>query len=157
MLARKCSKSFKLGFNSTWEQYMRISRCYSWVYKRLTRDQTDNISWIIEEAREFQKPSTSASLTMLKPVTVWITTNWKIFQEVGMPDHLICLLRKLYAGQEAIGHETTDWFKVVKGVCQDCMLSSCLFNLYAQYVKSLSCVWLFATPWTPGSSVHGIF
>ena len=68
---------------------------------------------------------------MPKPLTVWITTNWKI------PDHMTCLLRNLYAGQEATvrtGHETTDWFQIGKGVHQDCMLSPCLFNLYAEYI-----------------------
>ena len=67
----------------------------------------------------------------------WITTNWKILKEMGIPDHLICLLRNLYAGQEATvrnGHGTTDWFQVRKGVCQGCILSHCLFNLYAEYI-----------------------
>ena len=62
---------------------------------------------------------------------------WKILQEVGIPDHFTCLLRNLYAGQEATvrtGHETTDWFKIGKGVCQGCILSPCLFNLYAEYI-----------------------
>ena len=71
-------------------------------------------------------------LTIPKPLTVWITINWKILKETGIPDDLICLLRNLYAGQEAtvrIGHGTTDWFQIGKGVCQGCILSSCLFNL----------------------------
>ena len=74
---------------------------------------------------------------MPKPLTVWLTTNWKILQEVGIPDYLTCLLRNLYAGQEATvtaGHETTDWFKIGKGVHQGCILSPCLFNLYAEYI-----------------------
>ena len=74
---------------------------------------------------------------MLKPLTVWITTNWKILQEVGMPEHLTCLLRNLYAGQEATvrtGHGTTDWFQIGKRVRQGCILSLCLFNLYAEYI-----------------------
>ena len=65
-----------------------------------------------------RKTSTSASLTMPKPLTVWVTTNWKILKEMGIPDHLICLLRNLYAGQEATvrnGHGTTDWFQIGKG------------------------------------------
>ena len=81
--------------------------------------------------------STSALMTMPKPLTVWITTNWKIPQEMGIPDHLTCLLRNLYAGQEATvrtGHETTDWLQIGKGVCQGCILSPCLFNLYAEYI-----------------------
>ena len=69
--------------------------------------------------------------------TVWITTNWKIIQEMGIPNHLICLLRNLYAGQEATartGHGTTDWFQIGKGVRQGCILSPCLFDLYAEYI-----------------------
>ena len=67
-----------------------------------------------------RKTSTSALLTRPKPLTVWTTTNWKIFKEMGVPDHLTCLLRNLYAGQEATvrtGHGTTDWFQIGKGVC----------------------------------------
>ena len=74
---------------------------------------------------------------MPKPLTVWITTNWKILKEMGIPDHLTCLLRNLYAGQEAIvrtAHGTTDWFQTRKGVPQDYILSPCLFNLYAEYI-----------------------
>ena len=83
-----------------------------------------------------RKTSTSAILTTPKPLTVWITTNWKIIKEMGIPDHLTCLLRNLYAGQDATvrtGHGTTDWFQIGKGVHQDCILSPCLFNLYAEY------------------------
>ena len=74
---------------------------------------------------------------MLKPLTVWITINWKILKEMGIPDHLTCLLGNLYAGQEAIvrnGHGTTDWFQIGKGVHQSCIFSPCLFNLYAEYI-----------------------
>ena len=73
---------------------------------------------------------------MPKPLMVWITTNWKILQEMGIPDHLTCLLRNLYAGQEATvrtGHGT-DWFQIGKGVCQGYILSPCLFNFYAEYI-----------------------
>ena len=105
---------------------------------RGTRDQMANIRWIIEKAREFQKKTfISASLTMPKPLTVWITTNCKILQDMGLPDHLTCLLRNLYGGQEATvrtGHGTTDWFQIVKGVRQGCISSPCLFNLYAEYI-----------------------
>ena len=105
---------------------------------RGTRDQIANIHWIIEKARESsRKTSTSAPLTTLKPLTVSITTYSKILQEMGIPDHLTCLLRNLYAGQEAtvrIVHGTTDWFQIGKGVCQGCILSPCLFNLYAEYI-----------------------
>ena len=74
---------------------------------------------------------------MPEPLTVWITTNLKILKEMGMLDHLTCLLRSLYAGQEATvrtGHGTTDWFQIGKGVCQGCLLSPCLFNFYAEYI-----------------------
>ena len=89
---------------------------------RGTRDQIANIRWIIKKARELQKKtSTFALLTMPKTLTVWITTNWKILKEMGIPDHLTYLLRNLYAGQEATvrtGHGKTDWFQIGKGVCQ---------------------------------------
>ena len=84
-----------------------------------------------------KKTSTFALLTRPKPLTVWITTNWKILKEMGIPDHLTCLLRNLYAGQEATvrtGHGATDWFQIGKGVHQGCILSPCLFNLYAEYI-----------------------
>ena len=84
-----------------------------------------------------RKTSTSALLTMLKPLTVWITTNCGKFFEIGIPDNLTCLLRNLYAGQEATvrkEHGTTDWLQIGKRVWQDCILSPCLFNLYAEYI-----------------------
>ena len=74
---------------------------------------------------------------MLKPLIVWITTNWKILKEMGIPDHFTCLLRNLYAGQEATfrtEHGTTDWFQIGKEVHQGCILSPCLFNLDAEYI-----------------------
>ena len=74
---------------------------------------------------------------MPKPLTVWITINWKILKEMGIPDHLTCLLRNLYAGQEAtVGteHGMTDWLQTGKGVCQGCILSPCLFNVSAEYL-----------------------
>ena len=92
-------------------------------------------SWKKQESS--RKTSISALLTMPKPLTMWITINWKILQEMGIPDHLTCLLRKLYAGQEATvrtGHGKTDWFQIGKGVHQGCTLSPCLFNLYAEYI-----------------------
>ena len=84
-----------------------------------------------------QKKSMSALLTMPNPLTVWITINWEILKEMRIPDHLICLLRNLYARQEATvrtGHGTTDWFQIGKRVPQGCILSPCLFNLYAKYI-----------------------
>ena len=91
---------------------------------------------LLKKQESFRKTSISALLTMPNPLTVWITTNWKILKEMEIPDHLTCLLRNLYAGQEATvrtGHGTTDWFQIGKGVRQGCILSPCLFNLYAEY------------------------
>ena len=81
-----------------------------------------------ESSRE---TSISALSTMSKPLTVWITINWKILKEIGIPDHLTCLLRNLYAGEEATVRtgNGTDWFQIEKAVCQGCILSPCLFNL----------------------------
>ena len=86
-----------------------------------------------------RRTSTSASLITLKPLTVWIKINWKILKEMGIPDHLTCLLRNRYTGQEATGrtgHGTTDWFQIGKGVRQGCILSQCLRNLYAESIMS---------------------
>ena len=90
--------------------------------------------WIIEKARVPEKTSTSALLTSL---CVDHNKLWKILQVVGIPDYLTCLLRNLYVGQEATfrtGHGTKAWFQIKKGVCQGCILSPCLFNLYAEYI-----------------------
>ena len=84
-----------------------------------------------------RKTSTSALLTMPEPLTVWITINWKVLKDMGIPNHLTFLLRNLCVGQEAtvrIGPGTADWFQIGKGVCQGCILSLCLFNLYAEYI-----------------------
>ena len=86
-------------------------------------------SW--KKQKSFRKISISALLTMAKPLTVWITINWKILKEMGIPDHLTCLLRNLYAGKEATVrsvHGTTDWFQIGKGEHQVCILSPSLFN-----------------------------
>ena len=98
---------------------------------RVTEIKLTKIRWIIEKARESRKISISALLTMPKRLTM-PNKLWKILQEIGIPDHLTCLLRNLYAGQEATvrtGHRT-DWFQIGKGVHQGCILSLCLFNLY---------------------------
>ena len=86
----------------------------------------------LKKQESSRKTSISALLTMPKPLTMW-----KILKEIGIPDHLTCLLRNLYAGQKATVrtvYGTTDWFQIGKGVCQGCLLSPCLFNLYAEYI-----------------------
>ena len=91
----------------------------------------------MEKAREFEKNIYFCFIDYAKTLSIWNTTNWKILQEMGIPDHLTCLLRNLYAGQEAtvrIGHGMTDWFQIGKGVCQGYILSPCLFNFYAEYI-----------------------
>src|SRR5574342_664777 len=94
--------------------------------------------WIIEKAREFQKNIYFCFMDHTKVFDcVDHSKLWKILQEMGIPDHLTCLLRNLYAGQEAIvrtGHGTTDWFQIGEGIHQGCILSPCLFNLYAEYI-----------------------
>ena len=105
---------------------------------RGTRDQIANICWIIENTKEFQKNIYFCFIDYAKALTVWITTLWKILQEMGIPHHLICLLWNLYAGQEVTtvrtGHRTTDWFQIGEGVRQNPILSPCLFNLHAEYI-----------------------
>ena len=103
---------------------------------RGTRDQIANIRWIMEKAREFQKNIYFCFIHYAKAVD-YVDHNklWKILKEMGIPDHLTCPLRNLYADLEATvrnGHGTTDWFQIGKGVCQGCILSPCLFNLYAE-------------------------
>ena len=105
---------------------------------RGTRDQIANICWIIKEVREFQKNIYFCFINYAKAFD-YVDHNklWKILKEIGIPDHLTCFLRNLYAGQEATlrtGHGTTDWFQIGKEVCQGCILSPCLFNLYAEYI-----------------------
>ena len=105
---------------------------------RGNRDQIANIRWIIEKSREFQKNIYFCFIDYAKAFDcVDHNKLWKILKEMGIPDHLTCLLRNLYAGQEATvrtGHGTTDWFQTGKGVRQGFMLSPCLFNFYAEYI-----------------------
>ena len=105
---------------------------------RGARDQIANIHWIIEKASEFQKNIYFSFIDYAKAFDcVDHNKLWKILKKMGIPDHLTCLLRNLYAGQEATvrtGHGTTDWFQIGKRVCQGCILSPCLFNLYAEYI-----------------------
>ena len=105
---------------------------------RGTRDQIANIHWIMEKAREFQK---NIYFFFIGYAIAFDCVDhnklWKTLREMGIPDHLTCLLRNLYAGQEATvrtGHGTIDWFQIRKGVHQGCILSPCIFNLYAQYI-----------------------
>ena len=103
-----------------------------------TRDQIANIRWIIEKASEFQKNIYFWFIDYAKAFD-YVDHNklWKILKEMGLPDHLTCLLRNLYAGQEATvrtAHGTTDWFQIGKGVCQGCISSPCLFNFYVEYI-----------------------
>ena len=105
---------------------------------RGTRDQIANICWTIKKAREFQKNINFCFIDYAK-ASDCVDHNklWKILKEMGISDHLICLLRNLYAGQEVTirtGHGTTDWFQIRKGVRQGCILSLCLFNLYEEYI-----------------------
>ena len=104
---------------------------------RGTRDQIANSYWIIEKAKEFQK-NIYFCIDYTKAFgCVDHNKLWKILKEMGIPEHQICLLKNLYAGEEAtgrIGHGTTDWFQIEKGVHQGCMLSPCLFNIYAEYI-----------------------
>ena len=103
---------------------------------RGTRNQMDNIHWIIKKAREFQK-----NICFVEYAKAFDCVDhnklWTILQEMGIPDQLTCLLRNLYSDQEVtigIGHETTDWFQIRKGLYQGCILSPCLFNLNAEYI-----------------------
>ena len=115
---------------------------------RGTRDQIANIHWIIEKARGFQK-NIYCFIDYTKAFDcVDHNKLWKILQEMGIPHHLSCLLRNLYAGQETTvrtSHGTTDWFKIGKGVCQGCILSPCLFNFYSESVHHVKC-------WAGGST-----
>ena len=108
---------------------------------RGARDQITNIRWIIEKARKFQK---NIYFCFIGYAIAFDCVDhnklWKILKEMGLPDHLTCLLRNLYAGQEATvrtGHRTTDWFQIRKGIRQGCILSPCLFNLYAEYIREM--------------------
>ena len=108
------------------------------IKDRGTSDKIANIRWIIEKARELQKNIYFCFIDHTKAFDcVDHNKLWKILQEMGIPDHLPCLLRNLYVGQEATvrtGHGTTDWFQIGKGIHQGCILSLCLFNVHADYI-----------------------
>ena len=105
---------------------------------RRTRNQIANSCWIIKKAKEFQKNIYCCFIDYAKAFDcVDHNKLWKILKDMGTPDHLTCLLRNPYASQEATvrtGHGTKDWFQIGKGVCKGCILSPCLFNLYAEYI-----------------------
>ena len=125
------AKFSKPGFNSIWTMNLQMFKLDLENAKELEKKLPTSFG-SLKQHESSRKTSTSALLTMPKPLTVWITIN------CGIPDHLTCLLRNLYAGQEATlrtGHGTTDWFQIGKGVHQGCILSPCLFNLYAEYIK----------------------
>ena len=123
------------------QQYMNCELPDVWAgftKGRGTRDQIANIRWIVEKARAFQKNIYFCFINYAKDFDcVDYNKLWKILKETGIPDHLTCLLRNLYADQEAAvrtGHGATDWFQIGRGVCQGCILSPCLFNFYAEYI-----------------------
>ena len=137
MVVRLCSRSFKLGLNSMWTENFQMFNV-GFRKGRRTRDQIANICWIIEKARKFQKKSTFC-FTDYANTFDCVDHNklWKFLKEMGIPDHLTCLLRNLDAGQEAIVrilHGTMDWLKILKGVWQSCILPPYLFSLYAEYI-----------------------
>ena len=140
ILAKYCSKFSKWGF----KQYL------NWDLQDVQaglrkgggiRDQIANIHWIIEKAREFQRNGYFCFIDYAKAFDFSLCVDynklWEILHKMGIPYHLTCLLRNLYAGQEAtvrLRHRTMDWFQIGKGVWQGCILSPCLFNLYAVYI-----------------------
>ena len=150
--AKKCSNYCTIAFIShaskvmfkilqaRLQQYMNHECPDVWAgftKSRRTRDQIANIHWLIEKAREFQKNICLFFIDYTKALLGGSQQLWKVLKDMGIPYHLTCLLRNLYAGQEATvrtGHGKTDWFQIGKGVHQGCILSPCLFNLYAEYI-----------------------
>ena len=127
------------SFHNYVNQSLKINLSpYTQPHIHIHKDQISNIHWIIEKARECQKNISSSFIDDAKAFDcVDHNKLWRILQEIGIPDHLTCLLRNLYAGQEATfrtRHGSTDWFQIGKGVHQSCILSPCLFNLYAEYI-----------------------
>ena len=147
MLAKECSKFSKLGFNSMWTENSQMFKLDWEKAERGTRDQISSICCIIEKARKFQK-NIYFCFTDYTKACDCVDHNklWKILQEMGIPDHVTCLLRNLYAGQWATvrtRHGTLDWFKTGKGVCQGCILTPCLFNLNTEYImRNAGLVWM---------------
>ena len=135
-LVKQCLKFSKPGFNSTWTGNFDVQAGFR--KGRGTRESNCQCPLGCRKSKSSRKTSTSALLSTPKPLTVWITTNCgKFFKRWEYPDHLTCLLRNFSVGQEATvgtGHGTTDWFQRRKEVRQSCILSPCLFNLYAEYI-----------------------
>ena len=135
MLVKQCSKFSKPGFNSTWTMNFQMFKL------DLEKAEKPEIklptSARSSKKREFWKNIYFCFIDYVKAFDyVDHSKLWKILKEMGIPDHLTCLLRNLYAGQEATvrtGHGTIDWFQIGEGLCQGCILSPCLFNLYAEY------------------------
>ena len=135
-LVKGCLKFSKPGISNMWTMNFKM---FKLVLEKAEEPEIKlpTSAGSSKKQENSRKTSISALLTMPKPLTVWITINWKMLKEMGIPDHLTCLLRNLYAGQEATvrtGHGTTDWFQIGKGIHQGCILSPCLFNLYAEYI-----------------------
>ena len=136
-LAKQCSKFSKPGFNSMWTMNFQM---FKLDLEKAEEPEIKLLTSIgsLKKQESSRKSSTSALLPMPKSCCVDHNKLWKILQEMGIPDHLTCLLRNLYAGQEATvrtEHGTRDWFQIRKGVRQGCILSPCLFNLYAEYIR----------------------
>ena len=151
--AKECSNCHTIALISHTSKEMlkilqaRLQQCVNWELSdsqaeirkgKETRDQIANIFWFIEKAREFQRNIYFCFIVYVKAFDC-VNNNKlsKVLQETGIPDHLTCLLRKLYAGKEEIvrtGHEIRDWFQIGKGVLQGCISSPCLFNLYMEYI-----------------------
>ena len=135
MLVRLCSKSFKLGFCSMSAVNFQMCKV-GFEEEEEPKIKLATLAQSPRKQRSTRKTSSSASLTTLKPLTMWVKTNWKILQEMGVPDHLTCLLETCLWVKKQVrtGYKTMDWFKTGKEVQQGCILSSCLFNLHTLYI-----------------------
>ena len=135
-LVRLCPKYFKLGLSSMWTKNFQMYK----LGLEKAEEQGIKLPKVVDHRKNKGIPEKHLFLLHWLHESLWLvwtTTNWKILKEIGISDHLICLLRNLHAGQEATIrtlHRTMDWFKIGKGVWKGCILSSCLFNLYAEYV-----------------------
>ena len=135
-LAKKCSKFSKAGFNSMWTVNFQMYKL-DLEKAEETESKLPTSVGSSKKQESSRKTSASALLSVSKSLIVWIKTTWKILKEMEIPDHLTCLLRNLFAGQEATvktGHGTTDWYQIWTWVCQGCILSPCFFNLHEEYI-----------------------